>query len=36
MFVAVVLVLLATGVAAAWIPASRAAGVDPSLLLKQD
>jgi hypothetical protein len=32
----VVLVLLAPGVAAAWIPASRAAGVDPSLLLKQD
>lgn len=36
MFVAVVLVLLATGVAAAWIPASRAAGVAPALLLKQD
>jgi ABC-type lipoprotein release transport system permease subunit len=36
MFVAVVLVLLATGVAAAWIPARSAANVDPSSVLRQD
>ena len=35
-FVAVVLVLLATEVAAAWIPARSAANVDPSFVLRQD
>ena len=36
MFVAVAVVLLATGAAAAWIPASTAASVDPSGVLRQD
>jgi ABC-type lipoprotein release transport system permease subunit len=36
MWVAVVLVLLATGAAAAWIPARSAANVDPSFVLRQD
>ena len=36
MFAAVVLVLLATGAAAAWIPARSAANVDPAAVLRQD
>ena len=36
MFVAIVLVLLTTGVVAAWVPARRAASIDPSLVLRQD
>lgn len=36
MFAACVLVLLATGAAAAWIPARSAAGVDPSSVLRHD
>jgi putative ABC transport system permease protein len=36
MFVAVALVLLGTGVAAAWIPARGAANVDPSMMLRHE
>ena len=36
MFLAVVLVLLATGVCAAWVPARSAANVDPALALRQE
>jgi putative ABC transport system permease protein len=36
MFAAVVLVLLATGAAAAWIPARKASNADPSFVLRQD
>ena len=35
-FGAVTLMLLATGLAAAWIPARRAAQVDPSIALRQE
>jgi ABC-type lipoprotein release transport system permease subunit len=34
MLALVVLVLLATAVAAAWIPARRASGIDPALVLR--
>jgi ABC-type antimicrobial peptide transport system permease subunit len=36
MFAAVVLILLAAGVGAAWIPARNTANVDPSVALRQD
>jgi predicted permease len=36
MFLAVAALLLATGAGAAWIPARSAAGVDPSLALRQE
>ena len=36
MFLAIVLVLLATGVCAAWVPARSAADVDPALALRQE
>ena len=36
MFLAVVLVLLATGVCAAWVPARNSAHVDPALALRQE
>jgi predicted permease len=35
-FLGVILLLLATGAAAAWIPARRAANVDPSMALRQE
>jgi putative ABC transport system permease protein len=35
-FLGVMLLLLATGTAAAWIPARRAARIDPSMALRQD
>jgi putative ABC transport system permease protein len=35
-FIGVLLLLLATGAAATWIPARRAANVDPSMALRQD
>jgi ABC-type antimicrobial peptide transport system permease subunit len=35
-FLAIVALLFATGVAASWIPARRAAGIQPSVALRQD